>query len=149
MELKNIENIDALKDLMFSGKEEDGFYGDGKEIVVIPDIPIKHSFADQLYVRQMDLKKNHVIIGAVHNHLHIWFLLTGKVMINNNGEKIEHIAPCYTVSKPGSQRVILALEDSIFVNVHKNPTNTKDISKLEKEIVSMTIEEYNNKNNHV
>jgi len=70
-------------------------------------------------------------------------------MINNNGEKIEHIAPCYTVSKPGSQRVILALEDSIFVNVHKNPTNTKDISKLEKEIVSMTIEEYNNKNNHV
>mgnify|MGYP003662822240 FL=1 len=149
MELKNIENIDALKDLMFSGKEKDGFYGDGKEIVVIPDIPIKHSFADQLYVRQMDLKKNHVIIGAVHNHLHIWFLLTGKVMINNNGEKIEHIAPCYTVSKPGSQRVILALEDSIFVNVHKNPTNTKDISKLEKEIVSMTIEEYNNKNNHV
>jgi hypothetical protein len=149
MELKNIENIDALKDLMFSGKEEDGFYGDGKEIVTIPNIPIKHSFADQLYVRQMDLKKNHVIIGAVHNHLHIWFLLTGKVMINNNGEKIEHIAPCYTVSKPGSQRVILALEDSIFVNVHKNPTNTKDISKLEKEIVSMTIEEYNNKNNHV
>jgi hypothetical protein len=138
-----------LKNLMFSGKEKDGFYGDGKEIVVIPDIPIKHSFADQLYVRQMDLKKNHVIIGAVHNHLHIWFLLTGKVMINNNGEKIEHIAPCYTVSKPGSQRVILALEDSIFVNVHKNPTNTKDISKLEKEIVSMTIEEYNNKNNHV
>ena len=149
MELKNIENIDALKDLMFSGKEKDGFYGDGKNIAAIPDIPIKHSFADQLYVRQMDLKKNHVIIGAVHNHLHIWFLLTGKVMINNNGEKIEHIAPCYTVSKPGSQRVILALEDSIFVNVHKNPTNTKDISKLEKEIVSMTIEEYNNKNNHV
>ena len=149
MELKSIENIDALKDLIFSGKEKDGFYGDGKEIVAVPDIPIKHSFADQLYVRQMDLKKNHVIIGAVHNHLHIWFLLTGKVMINNNGEKIEHIAPCYTVSKPGSQRVILALEDSIFVNVHKNPTNTKDISKLEKEIVSMTIEEYNNKNNHV
>jgi hypothetical protein len=149
MKLKNIESIVALKDLMFSGTEEDGFYGNGKEIVAIPDIPIKHSFADQLYVRQMDLKKNHVIIGAVHNHLHIWFLLTGKVMINNNGEKIEHIAPCYTVSKPGSQRVILALEDSIFVNVHKNPTNTKDISKLEKEIVSMTIEEYNNKNNHV
>ena len=149
MELKNIESIEALKNVMLNGNEKNGFYGDGKSIATIPDIPIKHSFADQLYVRQMDLKKNHVIIGAVHNHLHIWFLLTGKVMINNNGEKIEHIAPCYTVSKPGSQRVILALEDSIFVNVHKNPTNTKDISKLEKEIVSMTIEEYNNKNNHV
>tara|TARA_R110000782_G_scaffold81856_2_gene161364 strand:+ start:298 stop:747 length:450 start_codon:yes stop_codon:yes gene_type:complete len=145
MKLKNIESIVALKDLMFSGKEEDGFYGDGKEIVAIPDIPIKHSFADQLYVRQMDLKKDHVIIGAVHNHLHVWFLLTGKVIINNNGVKIEHIAPCYTVSKPGSQRIILALEDSIFVNVHKNPTNTKNIPELEKQIVSMTKEEYNNK----
>jgi hypothetical protein len=93
----------------------------------------------------MNLKKGHVILGAVHNHLHVWFLLTGSVIINNNGEKIEHIAPCYTVSEPGSQRIILALEDSIFVNVHKNPTNTKDIAELEKEIVSMTKEEYNNK----
>ena len=143
MELKNIESIEALKNVMLNGNEKNGFYGDGKSIATIPDIPIKHSFADQLYVRQMNLKKDHVIVGAVHNHLHVWFLLTGKVIINNNGEKIEHIAPCYTVSKPGSQRIILALEDSIFVNVHKNPTNTQDIPELEKEIVSMTIEEYN------
>jgi hypothetical protein len=145
MELKNIESIVALKELMFEGEEKDGFYGDGKNIATIPDIPIKHSFADQLYVRQMDLKKDHVIVGAIHNHSHVWFLLTGKVIINNNGVKIEHIAPCYTVSKPGSQRIILALEDSIFVNVHKNPTNTKNIPELEKQIVSMTKEEYNNK----
>jgi hypothetical protein len=28
------------------------------------------------------------------------------------------------------------------VNVHKNPTNCKDIEKLEQEIVSATFEEY-------
>ena len=64
---------------------------------------------------------------------------------NNNGEEIEHIAPCYTVSEPGSKRFIYALEDSIFVNVHKNPSNTKDIEKLEKEIVSFTIEKFKEK----
>jgi len=37
------------------------------------------------------------------------------------------------------------MEDSVFVNVHKNPSNTQDIKELEKEIVSMTIQEYNNK----
>ena len=149
MKLEKATAIQALQDLMLKGKEKDGFYGDGKSIAAIPDVPIKHSFADQLYIRQMDLKKGHVILGAVHNHLHVWFLLKGKVIINNNGEKIEHIAPCYTVSKPGSQRIILALEDAIFVNVHKNPTNNKDIAELEKEIVSMTIEEYNNKYNNI
>ena len=51
---------------------------------------------------------------------------------------------CYTVSKPGSRRVIYAVEDSIFINVHKNPTNTKDIKKLEQEIVSMTPEQFKN-----
>ena len=149
MKLEKATAIQALQDLMLKGKEKDGFYGDGKSIATIPDVPIKHSFADQLYIRQMDLKKGHVILGAVHNHLHVWFLLKGKVIINNNGEKIEHIAPCYTVSKPGSKRIILALEDAIFVNVHKNPTNNKDIAELEKEIVSMTIEEYNNKYNNI
>ena len=102
MKLEKATAIQALQDLMLKGKEKDGFYGDGKSIATIPDVPIKHSFADQLYIRQMDLKKGHVILGAVHNHLHVWFLLKGKVIINNNGEKIEHIAPCYTVSKPGS-----------------------------------------------
>ena len=46
------------------------------------------------------------------------------------------------VSTPGVKRVILANEDSIFVNVHKNPSNTQDINELEKEIVSLNYEEY-------
>jgi hypothetical protein len=34
------------------------------------------------------------------------------------------------------------MEDSIFVNIHKNPENIKDIKKLEDEIVSLTFKEY-------
>ena len=30
----------------------------------------------------------------------------------------------------------------IFVNIHKNPSNTENIDNLEKEIVSKTFEEY-------
>ena len=93
----------------------------------------------------MNIKKGQVIVGAIHNHLHAWFLMEGRVIINNNGEIIEHIAPCYTVSEPGSKRLIYALEDSIFVNVHKNPSNTKNIKDLEKDIVSFNTEEYERK----
>ena len=146
MKLKKIDqSVQAIQDYMVENNHVDGIFGDGKSIGKSSDVPIKHSFADQLYLRQMNLKKDYVIVGAIHNHLHAWFLLSGKVIINNNGEKIEHIAPCYTVSEPGSKRLIYAVEDSVFVNVHKNPSNTQNIEELENEIVSMTMEEYNNK----
>jgi hypothetical protein len=123
----------------------EGVHGDGKSIAVVPDIPITNYFADGIYLRQMEMPADTVVVGAIHNHLHAWFLLTGRVLINNNGEIIEHIAPCFTISKPGAKRLIYALEDSIFVNVHKNPSNTQDLKELEKEIVSMTIDEFNEK----
>ena len=117
--------------------------GTGKEIVTNSKIaPIKHSFADQVYIRQMDMKKGSVVIGAIHKHLHVWFLLTGHITVATEDTTEDYIAPCYTVSTPGVKRVILANEDSIFVNIHKNPSNTQDISKLEKDIVALNYEEY-------
>ncbi len=144
MKLKNINlSVDEIQDIIVNS---DIGVGDGKSIANIPEIPIKHLFADQIYIRQMEMKQGQIVVGAIHNHLHAWFLMKGRVLINNNGEKIEHIAPCYTISQPGSKRFIYALEDSIFVNVHKNPSNTKDIEKLEKEIVSFDIEKFKEKN---
>ena len=129
MELQQVNND---KDILL--------HNDGK-ILNVPDlIPITHEFADQIYLRKMVLKKGIVVVGAKHNHKHIWFLLSGKVTIKENNEIITHIAPCYTISKPGAQRIIHADEDSIFVNIHKNPTNTTNIEDLEKEIVSFDFE---------
>jgi len=143
MELKKKdEQLQAIQDLIINS---DAGFGDGKSIAEIPDIPIKHLFADQVYIRQMNMKQDQVVVGAIHNHLHVWFLMEGRVIINNNGDIVEHIAPCYTVSEPGSKRIIYAIEDSVFVNVHKNPSNTKNIKDLEKDIVSFNIEEYERK----
>ena len=117
--------------------------GDGKSIVRDGKIsPIKHAFADGVYIRQMDMAKDTVVVGAIHKHLHVWFLLTGHVTIATEDTTEDYIAPCYVVSTPGVKRVILANEDSIFVNIHKNPSNTRDLDKLEKEIVALNYEEY-------
>ena len=117
--------------------------GNGDKIVRDGKIaPIKHSFADGVYIRQMDMTKETVVVGAIHKHLHVWFLLTGHVTIATEDTTEDYIAPCYVVSTPGVKRVILANEDSIFVNVHKNPSNTQDIDQLEKEIVALNYEEY-------
>ena len=117
--------------------------GDGKSIVRDGKIsPIKHAFADGVYIRQMDMVKDTVVVGAIHKHLHVWFLLTGHVTIATEDTTEDYIAPCYVVSTPGVKRVILANEDSIFVNIHKNPSNTRDLDELEKEIVALNYEEY-------
>ena len=119
---------------------------DGVNIVkgrVTDLFPLKHSFADQIYVRQMSMKQNSFLVGAIHKHLHVGFLLTGHITVVTENSTEEYIAPCYTVSKPGSKRIIFANEESIFVNIHKNPSNTENIDELDKQIVCNTWEEYN------
>jgi len=117
--------------------------GDGENVVTNSKIaPIKHTFADGVYIRQMDMFKDSIVVGAIHKHLHVWFLLTGHITVTTEDTTEDYIAPCYVVSTPGVKRVILAHEDSIFVNVHKNPSNTKNIDQLEKEIVALNYEEY-------
>ena len=104
--------------------------------------PLKHTFADGIYVRQMSMKIGSVVVGAIHKHLHVWFLLTGHISVATENDIEDYIAPCYVVATPGTKRVIYANEESIFVNIHKNPTNSQDIEWLEKEIVAKDIQEY-------
>ena len=105
-------------------------------------IPIKHHFMDGVYIREMHMKKDSAVIGAIHKHLHMCFLLTGRITVVNEDETVDHIAPCFIVSTPGVKRVLYAHEDSIWFNTHKNPSNTEDLDKLEKEIVAISYQEY-------
>jgi len=116
--------------------------GNGKEILYDESLPVKHEFADQVYLRQLTIKKGMVVLGAIHNDLHIFFLLKGHLTLSDKNSVEDYEAPCYVVSKPGVQRAVYANEDSIVVNVHKNPTNTKNIKELEQELVSLNMEEY-------
>jgi len=132
------EQIQGLQDFLVSN-------ADGVDIVTHHNskiFPLEHTFADGIYVRQMTMNKDSLVVGAIHNHLHVWFLMSGHITVVTEGEGLEYTAPCYVLSTPGTKRVIYANEDSVFVNVHKNPTNSKDIEELEKDIVSATFEEY-------
>jgi hypothetical protein len=105
-------------------------------------IPIRHFFMDGVYVREMTMYKDTVVIGAIHKHLHMCFLLTGKITVVNEEETVDHIAPCFIVSTPGIKRVLYAHEDSIWYNTHKNPSNTEDVEELERDIVAISYKEY-------
>jgi len=107
--------------------------------------PLKHTFTDGIYIRQMSMKKNSFVIGKIHKHNHVWFLLTGMISVADENDTVDHIAPCYVEAPSGSKRMIYAHEDSIWVNIHANPTNTQDLEELEELIIAKDYEEFNNK----
>ena len=104
--------------------------------------PLKHTFAHGVYVREMKMQKNTFVLGKIHQHDHVWFLLTGELLIETGEGVEEYIAPCYVKASGGTQRLIRAVEDSIFVNVYGNPNNKENVSELENNIIAKNYLEY-------
>ena len=120
-----------------------GIYGDGKKLVRdCPCSPITNEFVDGIYIRQMEMATGCTVISAVHKHHHCWFLLTGHITVTTEDGKQDFLAPCRVISPPGIKRIIYANEPSLFINIHKNPSNTKDLDKVEKNVWAMNYEEY-------
>lgn len=130
--LKSIANGDTI----VVGTEDKPIVTDSKLV------PIRHFFMDGVYVREMTMYKDTMVVGAIHKHLHMCFLLTGKITVVDKEGTVDHIAPCTIVSTPGIKRVLYAHEDSIWYNTHKNPSNTEDVDELEKDIVAISYKEY-------
>tara|TARA_R110000744_G_scaffold56896_1_gene119887 strand:+ start:376 stop:837 length:462 start_codon:yes stop_codon:yes gene_type:complete len=141
-EISSRSKILELEKILLNNVDDKNIVGNSGEIVRSNEFELKHTFADGIYIRQMEMKKDSVVVGAIHNHLHVWFLLTGHITVTTESSTEDYISPCYVVSTPGVKRVIYANEESIFVNVHKNPTNTKNLDELEAEIVSINYKEY-------
>jgi hypothetical protein len=105
--------------------------------------PIKHSFSDGIYVREMFVPKGTMLVGKIIKDTHHIFLMSGKIaIITEDGDKIIE-GPCSFVAKGGTKRVGYALTDVVWINVHPNVTDTKNLKKLEKQIVVENYDEYN------
>jgi quercetin dioxygenase-like cupin family protein len=104
--------------------------------------PLTHSFSEGIYVREMKMDKGGMVIGKIHNRTHTWFLMKGYIIVATEEGVMEYIAPTYVNAAAGAKRVIEALEDSVFINVHPNPDNITDTDELEKILTCDSYEAY-------
>ena len=95
------EKIEKLENELLNNNNPNIVKGNTKHF------PLKHSFSEGVYIREMLMKKGGVVIGKLHKYSH---------------------------------RVICAIEDSVFINVHPNPKNITDIEQLEN---MLTCKSYN------
>lgn len=136
VKLENDLKSMADGDSIIAGTDEDPIVTDSEKV------PIRSFFMDGVYVREMTMYQGTAVIGAIHKHLHMCFLLEGHLSVASSSGVREYIAPCYIIAEPGEKRVLYAHEDSLWYNTHKNPDNIEDVKLLEKDIVATSYEEY-------
>lgn len=116
--------------------QEEAFFGDSEYC------PLKHSFSDGIYVREIAIPEGTYIVGKLHKHSHPNFLLSGTVDVVTEFGKETLTGPLSMISEAGTKRALHAITPLVWITVHANPTNTQDLKELEKIVIADSYEEY-------
>jgi hypothetical protein len=94
------------------------------------EMPLKHHFAPGVYLREISMPADTVVIGRIHKTEHFNILVKGACLIvHDDGRREELRAPQVFVSKAGVQKVLYIIEDMIWMTAHV--TSETDVEKLE------------------
>ncbi len=105
--------------------------------------PLKHTFADGIYVREITIPANMVLTGKIHKHEHPNFLMSGEVVVITESGGQEHLkGPLSMISPPGTKRILHTLSECVWITVHANPNNETDLEKIEDYVIAKSYEEY-------
>lgn len=86
-----------------------------------------------LYCRKVSRAADIATLGRVHKQEHFYVIAKGRIAIRGKDKTTIHSAGDVIVSKPGTQRLVVALEDSVTITMHK--VSSTDIEQIEKELV--------------
>jgi len=101
--------------------------------VEVPMPEAKHHFAPGMYGREFSMPAGMVVVGKIHRHGHIMMVCKGRATVVDEFGRYEVAAGFVQSSRPGAKRVVYAHEDTTFVTVHLNPTDTQDLDFIEAE----------------
>ena len=102
--------------------------------------PLKHSFADGCYIREIFNPKGELLVTKIHKVSHPFFLMKGDmtILMEDGIKRIK--APHYGITPAGTKRIIYCHEDCIFVTVHA--TKLTDIKAIEEEVIAKDFDEF-------
>lgn len=129
----------GLQKMIESGEAQD----------TLPNCTVTHYFAPVddkygccTYARQMFIPKGTLIIGKIHRHQHLNFILQGKVSVATEFGKKYFEAPCTFISEVGLKRAVVAEEDTIWTTVHLTQHYGEEhLDKIEDEVIAPTYAE--------
>ena len=105
------------------------------------EIPVRHYFANGLYAREITIPADVMAVGKIHKTQHINVLSSGAVtMLTENGPLYVE-APYTWVVEPGKKAAAYAHEETVWTSFCVNPTNERDLVKLEEALIEKPIVE--------
>ena len=108
--------------------------------------PVVHTFTDGQYIREIFNPAGELIVTGIHKIQHPFFLLIGEMSILSKEGERRIKAPHYGITEVGTKRIIYAHTDCVFVTVHPNPSEERDISIIEKLISAEDFDEVHDLN---
>jgi len=88
----------------------------------------EHYHCNGAYARKFTLPDRHWVTGQIHRFACINIVAKGRVLVKqSDGEYILEAGEVY-ISEPGEKKILLALEETVFINIHA--TEETDQEKL-------------------
>ena len=92
-----------------------------------PEVEVRHTFANGLYAREMSLKANSFVVGALHKTQHLFNISKGSCMVALE-DRVEYLeAPYSGITQIGDKRVITAITDLVWTTYHVTNETDPDI----------------------
>ena len=98
-------------------------------------LKLKHRFAPGLYLREITIPQDKLIIGHHHRQRHLNVFLKGElILFNLDGTRKRLTAPMVFTGAPG-RKVAFAIEESMWMNIYA--TDETDLKKLEQTYIDV------------
>jgi hypothetical protein len=105
------------------------------------DFDTTHHFGPGVYMREALIPKGMVVTGRIHKTEHLNILSQGKITVWTENGMRTLTASTVLRSLPGIKRVGYAHEDSVWITVHPNVSEERDIEKIEGILLAKTFDE--------
>lgn len=92
-----------------------------------------HFWLPGLYIRVLTLPAGTTVVGKIHKHEHRLCVLKGHAEVADSFSRFDVSAGYSGVSPAGAKRAVHCYEETTFLTVHQNPSNTRDLVAIEAE----------------
>lgn len=101
---------------------------------------VQHFLFDGMYTRELTIPEGAIIISRVHKRPLVNVISKGHVIVYDSNGKHEYKAP-YTFSSPaGTQRIVVAPVESVWVTTHL--TDAKSVDEIVDDLTFDNYQEY-------
>lgn len=99
------------------------------------ECPVQHRFTPGMYAREIFMPAGALVISRVHRTRHPFVVLSGRVLVYSPASGVVELAAGHVrITEPGTQRVLLIVEDCRWITFH--PTVETDLEKLQEELTT-------------